>query len=176
MGSIIDSNLTFTDIDEGSINLDPSHITLSSLNFITHLTLPPVAVWLQVKQRWLPDLLSTIESAPNLKELDIHLLFSPVAIKTQLDAVRWSSVDLILGRKWGEGLECGIRNEVGTGHCESSEGYVFANLEVVKITSADFNSERPPLDGEVKLRIKEWLIGYMPRVYGRCVLQVPLGN
>lgn len=85
----------------------------------------------------------------------------------------WSSVDLVLGRKRGEELECGIVNEAGAGN---GEGYVFTNLEVVKITSADFNPERPPLDGEAKSRIKEWLIGYMPRIYERRVLRVPLGD
>ena len=84
----------------------------------------------------------------------------------------WSSVDLVLGRKWGEEVECGMRNKVGVGR----EGYVFTSLEVVKITSADFNPERPPLDGEARSRIKEWLIGYMPRIYERRVLEVPLGS
>lgn len=135
-----------------------------------------MAVWLQAKQRWLPDLLSTIGSTANLKKLDIHLLFSPVSIKVQLDAVMWSSVDLILGRKWGEEVRCGIGSGVGTGRCGSGEGYVFANLEVVRITSGDFNPERPPLDGEARSRIKEWLVGYMPRIYERRVLQVPLVN
>ena len=89
----------------------------------------------------------------------------------------WSSVDLVLGRKWGEALGRGIRNEVGTGDCgNNSEGYAFPNLEVVKITSADFNPERPPLDREARSRVKEWLIGYMPRIYERRVLRVPLGN
>ena len=86
----------------------------------------------------------------------------------------WSAVDLILGRKVGEELECGVKNGLRAGNRGSTEGYVFTNLEVVKITSADFNPERPPLDGEAKSRIEEWLIGYMPRIYERHVLQVPL--
>ena len=85
-------------------------------------------------------------------------------------------MDLVLGRKWGEKLECDIGGEVGVGHCGNSEGYVFSNLEVVRITSSNFNGERPPLDGGTKSRIKGWLIGYMPRMYGRRVLQVPLDN
>lgn len=164
------------DINEGSIYLDPSYITLSPLNSLTHLTLPPVAVWLQAKQRWLPDLLSTITSTPNLRELHIHLLFSPIAIKAQLDAVVWSAVDLIMGHRSGEELECGMKNGVRTGGRGSNGGCVFMNLEVVKITSAGFNPERPPLDGEARLRIREWLTGYMPRMRERGVLQIPLSD
>lgn len=88
----------------------------------------------------------------------------------------WSSVDLVLGRKWGEELECGIRKEVRAGRCGDEKGYVFTNLAVVQITSEDFNPERPSLDGDAKSRIKDWLIGYMPRIYGRGVLQVPSDN
>ena len=164
--------------DEGSIYLDPSYINFSSLSSLTHLTLPPVAVWLQAKQRWLPDLLSTIVGTSNLKELNIHLLFSPVAIKAQLDAVAWSKVDLILGRNFEEEPELGTGNGARTRERRrSSEGkYAFADLEVVKITSADFNPERPPLDGHMRSRIKEWLIECMPRIYERGVLQVPLDD
>lgn len=166
--------MVLTDAD--SIHLDPSYINLSSLNSLTHLTLPPVAVWLQAKQQWLPDILSTITGTCNLKELNIHLLFSPVAIKAQLDAVAWSKVDLILGRNFGEEPGLGIGNRARTVRRGSSEGYVFADLEVVKITSADFNPERPPLDGYAKSRIETWLIGYMPRIYERRILQVPLDS
>ena len=164
--------------DEGSIYLDPSYINLSSLSSLTHLTLPPVAVWLQAKQRWLPDLLSTIAGTSNLKELDIHLHFSPVAIKAQLDAVAWSKVDLILGRTFGEEPELGIGNGARTRERRRSNegGYVFTDLKVVRITSADFNPERSPLDRYMKSRIEEWLIECMPRVYERGILQVPLDD
>jgi hypothetical protein len=90
--------------------------------------------------------------------------------------VAWSKVDQILGRKFGEEPELGIGNQARTGRRGSSEGYAFPDLEVVKITSADFNPERPPLDGHEKTRIKEWLIGYMPRVYERRILEVPLDD
>lgn len=162
--------------DEDSICLDPSYINLSSLSSLTHLTLPPVAVWLQAKQRWLPDLLSTIAGTSNLKELNIHLLFSPVAIKAQLDAVAWSKVDLILGRNSEEEPGLGIGNGARTGRRGRSEGCAFTDLEVVRITSTDFNPERPPLDGHAKSRIKGWLIECMPRIYERRILQVPLDN
>lgn len=155
--------------DEDSIYLDPSYIDLSSLKSLTHLTLPPVAVWLQAKQRWLPDLLSTITATSSLKELNIHLLLSPVAIKAQLDCVAWSKVDLVLGRSFEE-------PGAGAGGRESGEGYVFMDLEVVKITSADFNSNRPPLDGHVKSRIEARLIEYMPRIYNRRILRIPLDH
>lgn len=159
-----------TDVSEGSIHLDQSYITLSPLNFLTHLTLPPVAVWLQAKQRWLPDLLLTTTSTPHLKDISIHLLFSPIAIKAQMDAVMWSSVDLVLGRKMGEEVGHGIV----AGCRGANEMPVFSNLEVVKITSEDFNAERAPLSKETKSRIRELLIGYMPRTYERGVLRVPL--
>ena len=162
--------------DGDSIYLDPSYINLSSLSSLTHLTLPPVAMWLQAKQRWLPDLLSTIAGTSNLKELKIHLLFSPVAIRVQLGAVAWSKVDLILGRNIGEEQELGIRNGVETGRRRSNEGYAFTNLEVVKITSADFNPERSPLDEHTKSRIKGWLIEHMPSTHERRILQVPLDD
>lgn len=86
----------------------------------------------------------------------------------------WSTVDLILGRKLGEELAYGVKNGVRIGPRGGSEGCVFTVLEVVRITSADFNPERPPLGGDTKSRIKEWLIGYMPRAYERRILQVPL--
>lgn len=162
--------------DEGSIYLDQSYLNLSSLNSVTHLTLPPVAVWLQAKQRWLPELLSTMTGTSKLKELNIHLLFSPVAIEAQLDAVAWSKVDLIFGRNFGGEPGSGIGNGVRAGCRASSEGCIFPDLEVVKITSADFNPERPPLDGHAKSIIKRWLIGYMSRIHERRVLQVPLND
>ena len=81
-----------------------------------------------------------------------------------------------MGRRSGEELECGVKNGVGTGARGSNEEYAFTNLEVVKITSADFNPERPPLDGEARSRIREWLTGYMPRMRERGVLQIPLSN
>ena len=170
----IDTAVVLT--DEDSIYLDTSYINLSSLSSLTHLTLPPVAMWLQAKQRWLPDLLSTIAGTSNLKELNIHLLFSPIAIRVQLGTVAWSKVDLILGRNVGEESELGIGNGVKTGRRRSNEGYAFTNLEVVKITSVDFNPERPPLDGHTKLTIKEWLIGHMPSIHERRILQVPLDD
>ena len=158
--------------DEDSIYLDPSYIDLSSLKSLTHLTLPPVAVWLQAKQRWLPDLLSTITATSSLKELNIHLLFSPVATKAQLDCVAWSNVDLILGRNFEEPWSDGTR----AGGRKSGEGHVFTGLEMVKITSADFNPNRPSLDGHTKSRIEAWLTGYMPRIYNRRILRIPLDN
>jgi len=161
---------------EGSIHLDPSYITLSPLSSLMRLTLPPIAVWLQAKQRWLPDLLGTITSTSNLKELDIHLLFSPVAIRAQLDTVAWSTIDLILGRAWGEEAGLGDGNAAGSGRRGNREGYVFTNLEVVRITSADFNPNRQPLDGHAKSRIKGWLIKHMPRIHERGVLHVQLGD
>ena len=133
-------------------------------------------MWLQAKQRWLPDLLSTIAGTSSLKELNIHLLFSPVAIKAQLDVVAWSKIDLILGRNFGEEPESGIRNGARARHHGSSEAYALTDLEVVKITSADFNPDRPPLDGHTKSRIKGLLMEYMPRIYERRILQVPLDD
>ena len=159
--------------DEDSIYLDRSYIDLSSLKSLTHLTLPPVAVWLQAKQRWLPDLLSTITSASSLEELNIHLLFSPVAIKAQLDCVAWPKVDLILGRNFGEEPEL---DGTGARGRRSGEGCVFTDLEAVNITSADFNPNRPPLDGHAKSRIEAWLIGYMSRIYNRRILRIPLDS
>jgi len=164
---------TLLSVDEDSIFLDPSYIDLSSLKSLTHLTLPPVAVWLQAKQQWIPDLLSTITATSSLKELNVHLLFSPVAIKAQLDCVAWPKVDLILGRNFGEGPE--LDGTRAGGH-RSGEGHVFTNLEAVKITSVDFNPNRPPLDRHAKSRIEARLVGYMPRIYNRRVLRIPLDN
>ena len=88
----------------------------------------------------------------------------------------WSKVDLLLGRSCGEEPELGNGNGTGAGRRERSEGYVFADLEVVKITSADFNPERPPLTGRTKSKIKGWLIDYMPKINRRRVLQIPLDD
>lgn len=83
-------------------------------------------------------------------------------------------VDLILGRKWGEGPEIG--NMAGAGRRGNTEGYIFTDLDTVKITSADFNPGRPPLGERAKSRIKGLLMGYMPRIHERRVLRVPLGD
>lgn len=117
--------------------------------------------------------MSTVTGTSKLKELNIHLLFSPVAIEAQLDAVEWSKVDLILGRNFRGESELGTGNGTRTRRRAGSEGCIFTDLEVVKITSADFNPERPPLDGHAKSRIKGGLIGYMPRIHERRILQVP---